>query len=662
MQKSLEPGHARASIRQWFRRTMLISCCVGLLHESALAGSTSGTRFEEVAERSGLIHRGEEFTSIAWVDYNGDGRQDLFLGNHSMNSSDDLSRLFLSHPPNGFIDVWNDLQLSSYRTDAHGANWVDFDGDGDQDLMITAGGKQGRADQGDNNLLFIQQGGRLREMAEINNIHRTKARGRFSAWFDLDHDGRLDIMQVNVPRPDQVGKNVAARNYPDNYFIRFDREEVRWPTVYGGHQLVTAGLSDRHRSALAGTEVMGLSRMRRGVTAGDDLPEVFWSGRYLVATADFNGDLRTDFLLYEPPPTPPGTCRIPSSSDNSLGIAVSAPGLRQQPAAIDLRLEGSARLSIRRKNVGVSLYQGADSVPRSLGSIELSPDDRTLDGIPASLPAGSGLHVGRTGDGNWRLTAYGDWPKNFLLWLRPADPHTQVSSSLPRCAATSNAPMRLLLQTDSGFRDASGHWNLPRKRACGTAIPGDFDNDGDVDIYLACASRVHDLRDLVLWNDDNTGFSRATVRASRSTSHPGFFDFSLVPWRQAVAADYDNDGFLDVAISPGVLFDDRQHLTGSPLQLLHNLGNGNHWLQLQLVGTRSNRDGIGSRVEVVTGDRTQLREADGGFNNYGQHAKRLHFGLGDSDRVDVVRITWDSGQVQELYDLPVNRIVTVQEP
>lgn len=641
--------------------TTVLALCLSTCSWSACA-TDSGVGFQELAEELGIKHDGEEFTSIAWVDYDADGLQDLWLGNHHADSRNPASRLYLNRANRVFEDVWADIQLSEFRTDAHGANWVDFDGDGDQDLMITAGGRQGRADEGDNNLLFIQQDGMLREMAEVNNIHREKARGRFSAWFDIDHDGRLDILQVNVPRGDNSGKNVAAKNYPDDYFIRFDREQVRWPALYGGSQILLAGMRGDAVPSMQQRQVTPLSSVERADTFDGALPEVFLSGRYLAATADFNGDLLTDFLLYEQPQTPPAACLVRSGRDNSAAIAVSAPAVRVRPVEIGLQFAGDARLAIRRKNVGLALFRGESADGEPLGSIELSPSDADYWGESPASGTGDGLSVSyRREENRWLLIAHGEWPKSFLLWVRPRDPESQITFSLPECGRTAEAPMRLLLQTASGFVERTARWRLPRYRSCSAALPGDFDNDGDIDVYLACASRVEDIPDMVLWNDANTRFRRSVVHQSVDRAHHGFFDFSLIPWRQAVAGDYDGDGFLDVAIAPGVLFDDRQRLTGSPLQLLRNRGNGNNWLQIELVGNLSNRDGIGSRIELTAGGATRLREVDGGFNSYSQNAKRIHFGLGDAESVDTIRIIWDSGQVQEMYDVTSNQVVTIFE-
>ena len=92
-----------------------------------------------------------------------------------------------------------------------------------------------------------------------------------------------------------------------------------------------------------------------------------------------------------------------------------------------------------------------------------------------------------------------------------------------------------------------------------------------------------------------------------------------------VAADYDRDGFLDLLVTNGLNM--RPVYIGGPKQLFHNLGNANSWIEFDLVGTRSNRDGIGAKVYLRSGGVTQYREQNGGYHRWSQNSTRVHFGL-----------------------------------
>ena len=79
------------------------------------------------------------------------------------------------------------------------------------------------------------------------------------------------------------------------------------------------------------------------------------------------------------------------------------------------------------------------------------------------------------------------------------------------------------------------------------------------------------------------------------------------------------------------------------------------------VGTRSNRDGIGARLALTAAGRTQVREVKAGSSYLGQNDIRVHFGLGTATRVDRLEVRWPSGQTDTLRDLPVGRMLTIQE-
>jgi len=101
---------------------------------------------------------------------------------------------------------------------------------------------------------------------------------------------------------------------------------------------------------------------------------------------------------------------------------------------------------------------------------------------------------------------------------------------------------------------------------------------------------------------------------------------------------------------------------GSPGYLLHNTSPGNnHWLAFKLVGTKSNRDGIGAMVDIVAGGRKQQAERIAGSGYLSQNDGRVHFGLGSAAKADVVTITWPSGKVQTLHNVAADRVVTVEE-
>jgi hypothetical protein len=122
--------------------------------------------------------------------------------------------------------------------------------------------------------------------------------------------------------------------------------------------------------------------------------------------------------------------------------------------------------------------------------------------------------------------------------------------------------------------------------------------------------------------------------------------------RGAASGDFDNDGDLDILVSNN----------GESPQLLRNDGgNANRWLQILLIGTKSNRDAVGARLKVKAGDLVQFDERKGGMSYQSAQDSRLHFGLGNHAQVEEIEIKWPSGAVTKLQNLKVDQIVAVKE-
>ena len=122
--------------------------------------------------------------------------------------------------------------------------------------------------------------------------------------------------------------------------------------------------------------------------------------------------------------------------------------------------------------------------------------------------------------------------------------------------------------------------------------------------------------------------------------------------RGAAYADADHDGDLDVLLTAN----------GGPARLLRNDGgNANRALRVRTVGTVSNRDGIGARVEVATGGDTRWQIVKTGSSYLSQSELPLTFGLGSATRVDTIRVAWPSGTVDTIDAVDANQMVTIRE-
>ncbi len=210
---------------------------------------------------------------------------------------------------------------------------------------------------------------------------------------------------------------------------------------------------------------------------------------------------------------------------------------------------------------------------------------------------------------------------------------------------------RLAINTGEGLSDRSqsAGINLVSNALGESVVAEDFDNDMDVDVYVVRASDGTSNLPNVLYENQGDGTFTAVEAAG------GAFGTTLGDGDSATTADYDLDGFIDLFVTNGS--------GGNPAsqQLFRNQGNGNNWLQIDLEGTASNRDGIGAQVYVTSGGVTQRRDQMGGIHKWSQNYKRLHFGLGQNTQIDKIEIRWPSGLVQELENISVNQIIQISE-
>ena len=207
---------------------------------------------------------------------------------------------------------------------------------------------------------------------------------------------------------------------------------------------------------------------------------------------------------------------------------------------------------------------------------------------------------------------------------------------------------------DVTVRTGAGQGSLNQvKWGCGFV---DFDNDGYKDLFIACGHLLDNVEEV----DDSTSYLARPVLL-HNTGKGTFVDVSdssgsglrvKSVGRGAAFDDLDNDGRIDVVI----------HNSRRPPTVLRNESEtGNHWLQVQLRGVKTNRDGVGARVKVVAGGLVQIDEVHSGRSYQSHFGSRLHFGLGKHERVDRAEVHWIGGGVDVFENLTVDRLITLRE-
>jgi hypothetical protein len=201
--------------------------------------------------------------------------------------------------------------------------------------------------------------------------------------------------------------------------------------------------------------------------------------------------------------------------------------------------------------------------------------------------------------------------------------------------------------------DMSGMSRLSAPMAGYSPNAADFDNDGWKDLFVSRGNVEAVSRPGLTINQPNTVFRNlGGWKFAALTAEAGFTAQPPARHRGAAVGDLNGDGLLDIVVSA----------ISAPAEIWINDSPGsNHWLALELEGTRSNRDGIGARIKVVAGGAAQYGQrcfADGYASST---AGPTHFGLGPHASAELIEIQWPSGITQQLKNVPANRVLKVKE-
>lgn len=491
---------------------------------------------------------------VAVIDYNNDGRMDLFFTNGARlpelkKTTPAFYNCLLHNNGDGtFEDVTAKAGLSGANLGfCFGTAVADYDNDGHSDIFIcNAGPNTLYHNNGDGTFTDVTAGSGLEHKpANVLSVG--------AAWFDYDNDGRLDLLVTNyttwTPQTDK------------QCFMDAQKEEYCSPTVYKSIE----------------------SRLYHNLGNGkfEDVTEASGIGKSLgkgmgISIADFNNDGLMDVFVAN------------DTEPNFLFIN-----------------RGNGTFEERGLELGVAYNSQGQSVS-GMGS-----DAKDFDN-----------------DG------YVDVLYNDLSG--------QVFGLLKNEAAKSFTDITWTSKLGALSRNLSG-WSIGFI---------DYNNDGWKDIYsangdvdnLAASSRQHDT---MFENQDGKSLVDVTARMGP--------DFSFVGYQRGSAfVDLNNDGFMDLVVTS---------LGERPRILINNALTPNHWIMFDLRGHKSNRDGIGASIKVVTASgRNLFNHATTSVGFMSSSDRRVHFGLGPETKLSHVEIKWPSGIVQRLDAPRVDQVLKVEEP
>lgn len=613
--------------------------------EATQAPPETSIQFTDVTAAAGVTYIGESH-GAAWGDVNGDGWVDLWTTNHNSNPT-----LYINQGNGTFAEDSSFTPV--FNSDTHGSAFADFDNDGDKDLVVVTGANFGQGT--DANQLYVNENGAFSDRAAEEGVDYGFARGRTPLWFDYDNDGKLDLLVSSLYRNDRQGLPTIFRQ-TDNGF-----EEVKDETGFDILESRYSLLSDLDRDGRMEVLVNALDRNFQkslvvfdteetpfGDVTSEFLPDPLMATD--MAIADFNGDLRPDIFA--------------TRDGRRSGVAQPAPGLADvflQASRTEQGIQFSASEDVLFDffftfELPLSeIFIGASGINPTSRRFTLSAEEPTHYGIlPHSAGADSGLYVGYdVASEQWQVLLSSNTYRRLVGSVSTSGTIANLSS----LGFDVDAPPlteRLLINTSQGFVDQSQAAGITLNPTGGeSVVVGDFDNDKDVDIYIVGRDLVGNRPNTLYENQGDGTFVEVLNAGGAAGTNLGIGESVIV-------ADYDGDGFLDLFTlngkEPRPLDQDGRN------QLFRNVGNDNNWIELDLEGVISNRDGIGAQVYVTSGGTTQLREQNGGVHKHSQNHTRLHFGLASDTVIDELRIVWPSGVEQVLTNVDVNQILAITEP
>ena len=205
--------------------------------------------------------------------------------------------------------------------------------------------------------------------------------------------------------------------------------------------------------------------------------------------------------------------------------------------------------------------------------------------------------------------------------------------------------------TEMSFAKGIGERSLPYL-AWGVDFV-DFNNDGWLDLFIANGhldDNIAEIDPIGTYAQPNQLF--LNDQGIRFSDNPDAAIAQQKVSRGTAFGDMDNDGDIDIVVS---------NLKDTPTVLRNDGDNTSQWLAVKLIGTHCNRDAIGTRVTIVSGGLTQMREVKSGSGYLSQNDLRLHFGLGAAVSVDVLTVRWLCGKVQTVQNIETNQVLVISE-
>lgn len=611
-------------------------------------------QFKDIAEQSGIRDQLNlpKYGGPTVADINNNGYYDLILNNHNWRPT---NQLYWSNQDGTFTLHTGDWDGSLSWGDMHGTAAADYDRSGDLGIIVTRGGGNGTAPSFPD--FFVNDGDNLTESYQEVGITES-ARGRGARFMDMNGNGYLDLVFINAEgiNGDSGAQHLFYKNNLDGTFSRIDVPGIE--------------KANTERALVIDFDGDGI----------DDLlfltPMTLWKGN-----GDFTFTDVTDAVL---PESVRQTWQVQAAADvdvtgNGLPDIYLSKGLPHYQLSdrsldfnpikqtLDLNDDGnkgrkSMQLTVDNaftlKDLHLTYRQYDGGFPIMLGEnktahevvkvedyytlpddLEISPEDAL--GWPSEREA-NGIYIGYVGDDIWNVE-----------WVKNSDVFWQIAFTLDdiKDVTTAWEPQNrnqqdvLLINHEGRFIDETANWNLPKGGNHWGVTYGDFNNSGYNDIFVHRYGYLKErVTDYLLINDGNGQFEVTQMHGAHDVNDPGHGDMG-----QAFALTRDGKVDLLNGSEDGIWY----------LYKNQTEGVGNHTLVHVGYSPLENLDPMSAVVTVKTEQSTQTRRVGSAGENFSQSLlNTVHFGLGKSETIEEISITWRNGEVVYLNDVTINERVT----
>ena len=591
MDNETRAAHARGvgGANRAARRVSLLSCCLACLAPSAAAEGPSTKnppctiRFADVLSPAGIdfLHYGERHR---WCEIGPQVR--------GVATNEEIPALLFTEP-------FEFAHRHLIRMNGSGAAWLDFDNDGDWDLYLVngAGGEE-----------------------TTNALYRNEGNGTFTP---LGRDcGALDAGE---------GMAVSVADYDNDGFSDL------FVTNFGGfvllHNEKGQGFTDVTASAFAdGVAEIWYGGSAWGDFDGDGHLDLYVCGYVNLAKSRGNQGLRfpMDFEGF-------GNTLYRNNGDSSF---------------TDLTTTAGVMDGFRKSMQALVADFNGDHRPDILIANDTDPNGLYLNRGDGTFKEFSGPSGVSSTDGSMGI-AYGDYNADGLMDLYVSNYTGEADLLLTMVDNTSSNDGQVrnaIFEAD--FRSPVIQQRTWGKVGWGTGL-FDLDNDADLDLFVAGGhlnSVSGDNRDdNLLFENIGQGRFRDVTNESDILA-PG-----KRIHRSAIFGDYDDDGRIDIYVVNNGEEAYHAESDRAGVLLRNVSGSGNHYVKIRLQGTRSNRDAFGTKLRLVAAGASQVREHANGAGYFSANAPEIHLGLGAAERIESLEIRWPSGLTEVHRNLEVDR-------